>query len=245
MSRVRIILGFAPTATLLASSLMLAACGGDMGAARPQPPSAAGWAGQEQVKQAIALLNQGKAPEARDILIKLLKKEPGDAVARKLIKQIDTPPEQLLGSESYTRTAVEGDSFSSLAEHYLGDPLMAYALARYSGVDVPEALRPGQTLRIPGKEPVVRTAKPAEKPQAAISSSAPAPAKPRPTAPKIATNPAKASQLRARGLEQLNRGVINSAVMLLSQASQLDPQNPLIARDLSRARRIQKTLKQP
>ena len=71
------------------------------------------------------------------------------------------------------------------------------------------------------------------------------PAKPRPTAPKIATNPAKASQLRARGLEQLNRGVINSAVTLLSQASQLDPQNPLITRDLSRARRIQKTLKQP
>jgi hypothetical protein len=44
-------------------------------------------------------------------------------------------------------------------------------------------------------------------------------------------------------LEQLNRGAINSAVLLLAQASELDPQNPLIARDLARARRIQKTVK--
>jgi len=34
-------------------------------------------------------------------------------------------------------------------------------------------------------------------------------------------------------------------VVLLAQASQLDPQNPLIARDLARARRIQKTVTQP
>ena len=55
-------------------------------------------------------------------------------------------------------------------------------------------------------------------------------------------NPARAAQLRARGLEELNRGAVSRAVALLTAASQLDPSNPTIRRDLDRAERIARTV---
>lgn len=243
MTFLRVLNRLVPASIIGTATLLLAACGSNPGAVRPQTASARGWAGQEQVKQAMQLLNQGKALEARAILINVLKKQPGDAIARKLVAQIDTPPEQLLGTKSFVRTAGKDDSFSLLAERYLGDPLMAFALARYNGFSAPETLKEGQKLRIPGEEPVARTTKTVtESTQPATAPVAAATNKPK-AAPTKSANPAQASKLRARGLEQLNRGAINSAVTLLAQASQLDPGNPLITRDLNRAKRIQKTVK--
>lgn len=74
----------------------------------------------------------------------------------------------------------------------------------------------------------------------------PRPAPPRATPPRpapAAANPARASQLRAQGLEQLNRGAVDRAIALLQQASQLDPSNALIKRDLDRAVRIGEAVK--
>jgi len=69
------------------------------------------------------------------------------------------------------------------------------------------------------------------------------PAPPRATPPRPApaattANPMRAAQLRAQGLEQLNRGAVDRALALLQQANQLDPSNALIKRDLDRATRI-------
>ena len=69
-------------------------------------------------------------------------------------------------------------------------------------------------------------------PAPAAPTPAPAPAKP-------AVDKARAGQLRAQGLVELNRGEVQKAVSLLRQAQQLDPDNTLIARDLQRAVRIQ------
>ncbi|MES2721939.1 MAG: hypothetical protein V4656_02180 [Pseudomonadota bacterium] len=86
--------------------------------------------------------------------------------------------------------------------------------------------------------PAPRPAAPRPSPQApAAKPAAPRPAPPA-AAPKPPANAARAAQLRAQGLEQLNRGAIDRAVALLSQASQLDPGNALIQRDLARAVRI-------
>ncbi len=69
-------------------------------------------------------------------------------------------------------------------------------------------------------------------PAPAAPTPAPAPAKP-------TVDKARAGQLRAQGLVELNRGEVQKAVSLLRQAQQLDPDNALIARDLQRAVRIQ------
>jgi Flp pilus assembly protein TadD len=71
------------------------------------------------------------------------------------------------------------------------------------------------------------------------------PPKVAPAAPEQATanvDPKRAAQLRAAGLEQLNRGAINRAITLLKQANELDPGNTLIKRDLDRALRIARAL---
>jgi hypothetical protein len=60
-----------------------------------------------------------------------------------------------------------------------------------------------------------------------------------------AVNPQRAAQLRAAGLEQLNRGAIHRAVALLEQASQLDPESALIRHDLDRAIRISRAVGTP
>ncbi|MDB5661763.1 MAG: hypothetical protein JWN59_101, partial [Sphingomonas bacterium] len=52
-----------------------------------------------------------------------------------------------------------------------------------------------------------------------------------------------AVRLRAAGLEQMQRGQIDRAVALLTQASRLDPQNPRIRQDLDRASRIRNTVR--
>lgn len=66
--------------------------------------------------------------------------------------------------------------------------------------------------------------------------------KPAHPAPSVKADPAKAAKLRAQGLEQLDRGAVDRAVILLEQALALDPENNLIQRDLERARRIQEAV---
>lgn len=235
------------TVFFLMPAFLLAACGSapgpSGGAIRPQVPSSSGWEGREKVGEAIELLNKGDAPRARKLLEAVVDRQPGDAIAAKLIRQIDSPPEVVLGSQSFAYTARAGDSFSSLAGRFLGDPMLFYALARYNGVTAAGTLEPGRALRIPGRErkapvPARTPAAPRPKTEAKPAPKAAAPA----PAPAAAANPARALQLRAAGLEQMNRGAINRAVALLRQATRFDPANPLIQRDLERALNIQRTV---
>ncbi|MFS0738331.1 LysM domain-containing protein [Sphingomonas sp. 1P06PA] len=234
-------------ATLLIASATLAGCGpSSKGGGRVESagaqPAASGWEGREKVGDAIALLNAGEAEKARKLLAKVVARQPGDAVAASLLRQIDTPAETLLGSQSYTVTARSGDSFSSLAQRHLGDPMMFYALARYNGLQAAGTVTTGQKIRVPGREPQRATPRPDRTPAEAKAAPRPAPvvAAPRP-AP--AANPAGAQRLRAAALEQMNRGQIDRAVGLLNQATRLDPANPLVRRDLERALRIRRTVR--
>lgn len=206
-----------------------------------------GWAGRDGVKEAIALLNRGEAVEARKRLVAVLKVQPGDGIARSLLSQIDTDPKVLLGAESYSYTVREGESLSSLAQRFLGDPMKFYALARYNEIAAPAQVGPGRTILIPGKRPAAVAKKasppkpaPAAKkaPQTATAKAPPPAAKP----PARTANPALAAKLRGQGLGAMNAGSINRAVALLRQALSLDPANPVIRADLGRALRIQKTV---
>ena len=142
----------------LALSLALAACATapksgvtpEAGPGAPSPTSPAG-APSERLNKAIDLLTQGKAEEARGHLLHVLKVQPANDVARKLLTEIDSDPKTLLGTKAYPYRARPGDTASVLAERLLGDPLMFYALARYNGIDPPSQPLDGRTVMIPGE----------------------------------------------------------------------------------------------
>ncbi|MDT9598859.1 LysM peptidoglycan-binding domain-containing protein [Sphingosinicella rhizophila] len=239
-------------ATVLAT-VLLGGCGGktNTGAVESASGSAAtGWKGRSQVMEAIELLNRGEPVPARKLLMAVLKKQPGDSVARQLIDQIDRDPKILLGTENHRYTLKEGDSLSVLAARHLGNPMMFFALARYNDIAVPSSVGPGQTILLPGRAPtpaVVR--KPAPKPGAAPSQKT-GPAQGAAKAPSPASKPAQrpanaaqASKLRGQGLAAMNSGSINRAVTLLRQALSLDPSSAVIRNDLNRALRIQGTVR--
>jgi hypothetical protein len=205
-----------------------------------QPQSQA-WIGRDKVGRAIILLQNGDAAAARKILIEVLVRQPSDTVAQSLVKQIDEDPQTLLGVENFKYVTRDGDSFSSIAQRFLGNPTLFYGLARYNRVLVPSSLGKGVELRIPGHakrepgKPEVRA-----EPPAIQASAKPLPMPKAP--PTSSTDPRRAAQLRAKGLEEMNRGTISRAVTLLTEASRLDPSNPLIKRDLDRAIRIRHTV---
>lgn len=242
-------------ASLLAAGLLaLAVSGCSSGphvadAASTAPPSApaasvSGWAGREDVGHAIELINQGDVAQARTMLVAVIKRQPNDQIAADLMKQIDGDPVALLGKASFPYTARQGDTLSSLAGRFLGNPIQFYALGRYNGLSFPAAIRPGQALRIPGELKVAKVRAPA--PKAAVAAATPktatssvaAAAAPRPTAPE----PDRAAKLRAAALEQLNRGAVDRAIVLLREADRMAPGNPLVQRDLDRALRIQRAV---
>lgn len=182
----------------------------------------------DRVNKAMELLLQARPVEARAQLMSALKDQPSNDTARKLLNQIDNDPKVVLGTKAYPYKARPGDTASGLAARFLGDPLMFYALARLNGVDPPSKALDGLTVMIPGEpKPVVKAP-----PKAAVA----------PPTPVVKHDPARANQLRAQALVQLNQGAIGRAVGLLQQAAALDPGNPTITRDLDRALRIQRTV---
>ena len=195
--------------------------------AAPQPAQAPA-SPRERIRRAVDLLDRGEAVAARAELALLLTQQPGNGVARRLLDQIDKDPKVLLGARNYPYKVRAGETLSVLAERFLGDPLLFYALARYNGIERPDSNEVGRTLLIPGtpKKAAARPATVAAKPAAGA-----------------AADPDRASGLRRTALEAMNSGGIDQAVALLQQAAPLDPGNALIRGDLERALRIQASVR--
>lgn len=193
---------------------------------------------RERVRVAIELLGEGDARRAEAELEAALEEQPDLRAASRLLEQINGDPAQLLGGgNARAYTVRQGETMSELAERFLGDSLLFYALARYNDLDAPNQVSAGQTLMIPRRPGVVVASAP--------STGAEAPATLRPTQPLASTPSATASranELRLQGLQQLNGGNVERAVSLLRQARALDAGNPAIQRDLDRAVRLQASL---
>jgi hypothetical protein len=186
---------------------------------------------RDRIRKTVDLLGRGQRLQARAEVALLLSEQPASATARSLLDQIDKDPKALLGERSYVYKVRPGETLSLLADRFLGDPLMFYALARYNGIDVPDSSEVGRTLRIPGVPKVAV----APAPQTARAA--------RPATVAAGADPARASGLRRTALEAMNKGSIDQAVALLRQAQPLDPANPAIRTDLDRALRIQASLR--
>lgn len=192
----------------------------------------------------IALLDQGDETAARKQIAAIQKRTPNDPAARVLAESLDRDPVELLGPKFFTYVTQPGDTMLGLADRFLGNRLKFYQLARYNGVKLPATLAPGTALHIPGTPPKPVVARPVPRAEPTpVAKPRPKPAAPVVVAPAApVANPALARQLRGAGLAALNQGKIGRAVALLGRAAALDPNNPLIARDLSRAQRIARTV---
>ena len=195
-----------------------------------------GLSARDRMNLAVESLEAGHRERAKVELEAILAESPGDNTARRLLSQIDGDPRAMLGERHHPYTVQTGDTMTTLAERFLGDPLMFYALSRYNGIDAPNQMQVGATLMIPES----RRARPAM--TASTPRSTPAPAAP---AAVTRIDPARANQLRLQALQQLNTGAVDRAVSLLRQARELDAANPAIQRDLDRATRIQTALNTP
>lgn len=228
---------------VLIGTATLAACSG--GTTRPQPQAALPIAATAAEPDAIFdLMLHGDLVQARKRLKLLLKRDPMNPSARLLQDSLDRDATELLGPQNYPYVVRQGDTVVALAERFLGNRLKAYQLGRYNALQAPFALVPGQSVRIPGEAPRPVPVRRADPTPSRVAPSAPPRSKPvtaKPAAP--ATNPAAARPLRAAGLAALNQGNVARAVTLLRRAAALDPANPMIARDLTRAERIAATVR--
>ena len=103
----------------------------------------------DSLNDIILALQDGDEAIAARSLQAMLEQGRNQNIANKLLQQIQTDPEQLLGAEHETITVMAGDTLSMLAQQHLGDPLMFYALARYNNIEIPRLLTRGQSLIIP------------------------------------------------------------------------------------------------
>jgi Flp pilus assembly protein TadD len=241
-------------ALVLALAVLVAACSN---APRPQlSANAVQPTDRGQIEAIATLLDQGRSREAKKRIMAALKRDPLNPNLMLLRESIDRDPQKLLGPKYFSYAVRQGDTIASLAQRFLGNRLKSYQLARYNAIKGPAVLSPGEVLHIPGEPAheqearVERSAKPEQAPRskaAPASHAAVAPAPRSVVVPPPPTNPAidaaAARKARSAGLLALNEGDPRRAVSLLSRAAALDPGNPAIARDLTRAKRINETVK--
>lgn len=191
---------------------------------RPAPATAGD---ARDLRQIVELLQDGRLQQGRSGLVRLLEREPGNATARSLLRQIDTDPVALLGREHSLYTVQPGDTLSELAARHLGDPVNFLALARYNGIERPRALQAGQTLRIPT---AARGAQPMSPPSQPTPAALPPPS-PTPEPPRADEAPAPATANAARVTEYHEAAVVHfrnqrldEAIALWDQVLALDPE---------------------
>ncbi|MDE2308113.1 MAG: LysM peptidoglycan-binding domain-containing protein [Xanthomonadaceae bacterium] len=158
-------------------------------------------------------LQLGHYAEGESALRQYLKQHPGDRPAQAMLRQLTADPRQMLGAPSGTYVVQAGDSYSSLAARYLGDPGLFLILARYNGSTNPSVLRLGETVRLPLSAKRLSLA-----PGTAASAAVPV------AAPVAESAAVKARRLQKESLTLLGQGHKNQALARLDQALQVDPQ---------------------
>lgn len=233
------------------AALALAGCGGPKAGgvnSASHPVTVQKIGNAQELGDVVSLLDQGDEKGARKKLDVMVKRDPSDVRSKALLDTLSADPAETLGAKSFDYRVEPADTMQSIAQHFLGDRMKFYLLARYNKIALPAGLRPGQIIRVPGEAPAPR---PLPVRPRTESTPPPTPARPTPKASPVkpadpaapATNTRRAAQLRAAGLAALNKGQVGQAVGLLSQARAVDPSNVLIQRDLERAQRIQETVR--
>ena len=134
------------------------------------------------------MLETGNEEAAKRELHRALALDAQNALAQNLTRQIGADPVTVYGRESFAYTVRSGDTLSLVAERFMKDKYLFYALARYNDIKVPRLVASGQVLRVPGKAPPAVDARPRE-PRPANPDVAQRPAPPQPSAPAPQAQP--------------------------------------------------------
>lgn len=180
--------------------------------------------GSEQSLTAIVNrdLQNGRYEEGERALKRYMQAHPGDRTAELYLRQLQEDPKQALGTASTPHVVQPGESYSTLAAKYLGDPNLFLVLARYNGSTNPSRIRTGSSLQLPVHavengvvSSVVQQAPPQTSvaPAAATVISAPPAAMPAP----------RAEQLKNQSLALYRSGHRDQAIDVFDQALSLDP----------------------
>ncbi|RCS30603.1 LysM domain-containing protein [Rhodanobacter denitrificans] len=182
------------------------------------PASSSASASREPPLTAIGnRLQSGHYAEGEKALRQYLEQHPGDRAAQAMLRQLTADPRQVLGERWRTHVVQPGDSYSTLAERYLGDPNLFLILARYNGSTNPSRLRVGETLHMPLS---------AADTAAAVAAPAPAPAAatmPAATVRGTEAPAAAARRLQEESVSLLGQGQQQQALARLDQALAIDP----------------------
>jgi tetratricopeptide (TPR) repeat protein len=180
------------------------------------PASSAGTSRQPSLAAIIRnQLQLGHYAEGETALRRYLERHPGDRAAQAMLRQLTADPRKALGEHWRAHVVQPGDSYSTLASRYLGDPNLFLILARYNGSTNPSLLRAGETLRMPlsaGTDAAVATGSPT--------------ATTLPTAIVRGTESpeAEARRLQSESVSLLGQGHKDQALARLGQALTIDPQ---------------------
>ena len=120
-----------------------------------EPPKLDTLSAREHLQNAVTALQYGQEVNAKADLEAALRQDPESKIAKSLMAQIQADPVQYFGGqESFSYTVQSGDSLSTIARRFLDDPLKFHILAKFSGINDPSHLQPGQIIKVPGKRPM-------------------------------------------------------------------------------------------
>lgn len=160
-------------------------------------------------------LQNGRYAEGEKALRRYLQDHPGDRAAQFFLRQLTEDPKKLLGEASTPHIVQSGESYSTLAARYLGDPNLFLALARYNGSTDPALIRVGSTLKLPESGSAAAAA-PAAQPATTVT--------PALAAPALLPPVQRAQQLENQSLALYKQGQKDQAVAMFDQALALNPQ---------------------
>lgn len=104
---------------------------------------------RQRILKAIQQLEIGQADIAKVELDEYLISTPDSSRAKQLLKQITTPASEFYPNDFFTVDLAFGQSISTLAQHYLGNALEFYALAKYNAIENPSRINTGSKIKIP------------------------------------------------------------------------------------------------
>jgi len=164
-------------------------------------------------------LQLGHYSDGEQDLRQYLAQHPGDRPAQAMLRQLTVDPKQALGSRSHNYVVQTGDSYSTLAARYLGDPGAFLILARYNGSTNPSVLRTGENVHLPLSNSGTSLTAGAAPPRSSTSD----PDASGGEAPVTELPIAKAQRLQRESLTLLDQGQNDQAQSRLDEALSIEP----------------------